>query len=329
MSERLSSKPEVPETSHPTLFEQLGPEGLINHLESQGIEVIPVEDDGEQRLSVHCPVGVYSGAVGLPEIKPSERRYFYGNLPPELQEHALELDINHPAFQRLLGELADTLHGNIHSVEQLVPALKAIIENNLADDQSDEHVRRLSEIVESGRTACAGMVTIGGLLAKSIAPTLSVTAITGSPLRFRDEFPLDFSHEWLRIADTKHIVLYDPLYQQLATYDTTSPSVNTNDPFEHYRVYAWGVAPLTAGRRLSISPNLEAVTRVGSEGYELWVAPESSMAVQILGKLPFATKTDGANFVLVNGNIELARNSQNRDSSRRLIPLLELNKRNE
>ena len=312
-----------------TLFEQRGAEGFVRHLESQGIQITRKESTGEQRLAVHCPAGVYRATVGFPEISPDDKRYFYGNLPPEMQERALELDIEHPAFQKLHTELTQALSGKTHKVEDLVPVLKAVIERNLTNDLSDEHIEKLSEIITKGKTACAGMVAVGGLLAKDVAPELSVSAITGSPLQFDTKISVDFSHEWLRIADGKHVALYDPLYRRLSIYEIANPSMADDDPFEKYQVFAWGVASFAKGKTLSVSPNIKTVTRPGGNSYELWVVPEDSIAVQVFGELSFAAKNSGSNLTIADGNIELSRNSENRKSGRHMIPIRKLSRQKE
>lgn len=326
MREGPPQNPEKRKSAHETLFEQLGVDGFVRHLESQGIQITAREDVGEQRLTVHCPEGVYRATVGFPEISPDDERYFYGNLPPEMQERALELDIEHPAFQKLRAELAQALSGKTHKVEDVMPALKAIIEKNLTNDLSDEHVKKLSQIIAKGKTACAGMTAVGGLLTKSVAPELSVSAITGSPLQFDSEIPVDFSHEWLRISDDNHVALYDPLYKRLAIYEIANPSMADDDPFEKYQVFAWGVAPFAKGKTLSISPNIKAVTRPGGNSYELWVVPEDSIAVQVFGELSFAAKNSGSDITIADGNIELSRNPENRKSGRHMIPIRKLSR---
>jgi len=311
------------------LFETLGRNKFVQHLESLGIQITNREENNEQRLDITFPAGVYDVEVAFPKVDPDDKRYFYGNLPTEKQELALNLDTQHPAFLMLRNELLQALSGRVHSVVNIVTALKTIVEKRLANDLADEHVSSLSEIIQKGRTACAGMVAVTGMLAKNIAPELSVTAITGSPLQFTDRVPVDFHHEWLRFSDGTNVVVYDPFYKRLELYDAQSPTVSESDPFVKYQVFAWGVGSFAKSHDYSLSANVTMIESHDKTGDEPWVIGDESASAQIFGEIPFAIRIPSAAMTLVDGCIELSRKPTNRASGRHLIPILKLGRRKE
>jgi hypothetical protein len=227
----------------------------------------------------------------------------------------------------LRNEFVQSLQGKSDDVVDVAPALKALIERRLQGDLADEHVSKLSEIIQKGHTACAGMVTVAGVLLKTVAPKLSVAAITGSPLQFTDKMPVNFHHEWLRISDGKHVALYDPLYKHLEMYELAQPTTGAEDVVGNYQVYAWGVGAFSKGEGVALSPNIKFVMAHDNTGNELWLQPDDGVAAKIFGEISFGVRTPGATMTLVNGNIELSRNPSNRASGRHLIPITQLSSR--
>ncbi len=311
-------------TKGKSLFELLGPEGFKDYISSLG-KVLETESGDEQILEVTLPKGTYSAAVGFPRIDPQDKRYFYNNLPTQLQERALKLDLESPSFAETNRQFKSLNKGNGDFINTMV-TLQEIVKSNLEGSTSDEDVISLSDILTKQNTVCAGMVLVGGLLAKVNKPDFEVNRVVGSPLQFDKVNPLNYSHEWLRISDEKKVALLDPLYGHLSIYDLQRPETSDEDPFSKYQIFATGPGFFVQSVHEPSSPNLKLVTRPNESGFEFWVKPELALGYQIQGKLPFATKTEGVEITMVDGSLEISRNPQNKQSGRILIPLIELSK---
>lgn len=304
-----------------SLHEQLGPRRFVQHLEKEGLTVTDEVQGDEQRLTLAIPAGEYHVAFGFPRIREDDTRYFYGNLPPELQERALVLDTESPEFQGVVAEVEDMVRGRENDTAYLVDQLQHYLNQRFETHMEDEDVHSLSEIVQSGRTVCAGLALIAGLTLQKIRPDLDVSLVTGSPLQFDETKSITISHQWLRIRDGAQVELFDPYFNEARSYDLSDPRTDDTDPFARYRVFAFGVGGMIRDSDdTKLSNNVQFVEI--PDGNELWVTREESLAVQIKGKLAFIAERTEGTITTVDGSFEVSRNPAVRTSARYLIPIL-------
>lgn len=256
------------------------------------------------------PEGSYGVRLGFPAIAMHDNTYLYGNNDPEVQGVPFKFDLDHPSVRALFAEVEGRMHTNQEKdLASLMCIVRDIIKSRFVPDVSDENIRQVSEIVLAGRSACAGLTLVAGLCSLHANKEVLTSAITGSPFTFDEVHPLPYLHQWLRVAKDNEVVLYDPFYDVLRVYVMDNESVEHDDPFLAYRVFAWGASAFLGGvvnEHTRLSKNLDVIER--QQNLEVWLNKEEySLAPQIAGEMNYSFFTTGAEVNVQDGAMYLQK----------------------
>jgi hypothetical protein len=297
-------------------------------LQKKSFNILESHFDGSDHSTrVKIDPGWYYIELGFPEIDSNDQRYLYSNLPPDLQERPLELDVSHESFRLLAEKLGETINGSTNFSENL-DKVKRLIEDNFEPNSKDEHVRRLSEIIMSKKSACSGLSLIAGLLCKEVFSELThVQTIHGASAKFENQRSHDIGHMWLRISNGKDVALYDPYYGQMRIYDLRHFLSDPSDPFRGFELQADGGAQLQNEANMSLFKKNVRVVRSIRGSLETWYDKSQSMTAQLTGKVGYEFETKvGGTLNFVNNGIEISKNRNLKDSSRYIDLLYDLQK---
>lgn len=327
------------------------PLGSYNHtrfkqaLEQRGFRIIEDQElRGDRLVSTEITPGDYILATGFTRLSLDDRRYLYGNNPKEEQNRPLILDTDHPSFQNLYRQFRNEIIRNksgkseaeFDKIATLVRSLDAVVGKQLVSSSEDENVRTLSEIIASGKSACAGKVLVSGLILRAYFQehdrSSDVQAIGGRSfkVKHRRRAPHDIHHVWLRIALGDTVALYDPYYKKQSFYQCLEGgniSAPKDDHFSRYDVNAYEVAKIHGNVPLdSISGiKLAEVTREGKTKLEAYMDDDLGYLAQIKGvkEIGFSAKGNGI-LKFVNGSFEFAQGITRDNYARYLEPVIEL-----
>ena len=285
------------------------PEGFIQKLRSKGFH--PRQETrrfGEQHLVLPIDPGSYRFSCGFPGIDEHDTRYFYGNLPVEKQVRALKLDTHHARFQSVLHEFQGRLPRDQTDFAGFAEALYSVMEDSLTPDEADEDIEKMSQILERGRSACAGLTLVAGLLVRQTVPrSWFVQRVDGASADFDGKRPHDIGHNWLRISNGRDVALYDPYYQHLTTYDLQDLQIHEEDPFRGYPVQALSYATI----HNEIHPQKFSGVRLVDDIHgrrEAWLKSHLAHEAQISGNLKYdLINVRGGGLDMVNGCIWTSR----------------------
>jgi hypothetical protein len=326
-----------------SLFAPFDSRKFTSEIERRGLRILSERKEGdEQILTVELESGSYHLEAGFSEFNPNDNRYRYSNNAPEKQDAPLILDVEHPAFKKLDRELVLQLQqqgfdfrfdqGDPQKLEQIIQAIDTVMRQNMRSHERTEDVTKLSEIIESGESACAGESLVAGLLLqKRFQPrtgfkSLDVRQINGSSAHFEGQRPHDIGHAWLRISDGGgNVALYDPHYKQYKIYNLNNLQIDTDDPFKQYGVEAGFMGHIHNNSKAGLK-RVGGIKLVESMRgtTEVWVHTVEAHPAQISGYRKLAFDTEGGTVELHNGAFYLSKKPTS--EARYLEPLIDINK---
>jgi hypothetical protein len=297
------------------------------------------DKDGEMRQQVRFPSGLYKMDVGFQGFDPNDTRRFYGNNPPNLQARPIEIDggTSVKKFFSLVEKEAGKSHAQGRGssrdrLEGIIDTIDAVLQDNLQSREETEQVSRLSEILDQGWTACAGMVLVAGLSLERIKGDLPlrVEEVRGVSHRVADQRLHDVNHVWLRVSNGSEVILYDPYYGRRSTYELASTELTPDDPFRLYTVQAEGagviINKLNAQKLESSVEDRTRLVRNVKGGYEAYLSDEHSFLAQVRGSQEVIFQTSGGEMEFMNGTIERSRDPRSNTAGRMLSPVLGIEK---
>lgn len=326
-----------------SLFAPFDSRKFTSEIERRGLRILSEKKgNSDQILTVDLESGSYHLEAGFSEFNPNDNRYRYSNNAPENQDAPLILDVEHPAFKKLDRELVLQLQqqgfdfqfdqGDPQKLKQIIQAIDTVMRQNMRSHERTEDVRKLSEIIESGESACAGESLVAGLLLqKRFQPrtgykSLDVRQINGSSAHFENQRSHDIGHVWLRISDGGgNVALYDPHYKRSRIYNLEKPQIDADDPFKQYGVQAGFMAHIHNNSKAGLKRvgGIKLVQSIHGTT-EVWVDTDEAHAAQISGQRKLAFDTERGTLELHNGAFSLSKRPTS--EARNLEPLVDINK---
>ncbi|MFA5961996.1 MAG: hypothetical protein WC848_04915 [Parcubacteria group bacterium] len=270
----------------------------------------------------------------FPEFDLNNDKLFYSNNPPEVRATPLKLECKTFEFLQLENKYKNSLRQNspstlIGKIELLEQTMKQEIKSSLAN----ENIRSSNDILIKKSSACVGQSLISSMILKKVFPSLSVQTIAGSTEQVgqMECQTHSFGHEWIRIQEKNEVVLYDPHYHKIRSYDLKNPTTNDNDPFAKYDVDALPFAKI--GEMLeseSGDTNMKIIAidnEARGEGltYKYRVPTDFALYSQIFGSIAGNIRSRGGSLKITNNGISTPIKNQP-DSARLLYPIKKINK---
>jgi hypothetical protein len=305
------------------LFDKENPDLLAQRIEAAGYEVSrDGDEDGERITEVIIPQGEHVFSFGFRQIDTKEQRWFHGGLDnkEKREDTPFTFDVQSPDFKRVKSEFLSSLEKN-DTLETNINKLDKIIQFRVKSDMGNEDAHSLSEILQSGKAACASKSVLVGSILRECRPDLRVESVYGYYGVMENKISLPFGHEWLRVSDGVGAVLYDPMYGKKFYYPFDTIPKEDN-PFSQYTVAALPFAKLHGMIKLTaMSESLKVIESYDGAGNEFVVDNSHTSEAQLGGQLTALVRVNGGVLRLVNGNIS---NEVNNDGPRLLYPLLHI-----
>ena len=282
------------------------------------------ERNGERIARIEIPKGHHIFSFGFRQVDPKEKRWFHGGNDDMSRRESkpFKFDVDSPEFQKINLEFKSTLSQN-EDLKNLVKKLNDVIQQRVSSYMGYENAHAISEIIRTGKAACANKSILAGTIIRTQFPNLRVETITGYLGKFKDRVSLPFGHEWLRISDEEACVLYDPMYNK-SFYYKFGTILEPNNPFERYTINALPFAKLYNLIGLNSISILKLIkTRDGNQDIFI-VSDEFTLESQLNGQIEDRIGTNGGVLELTNGNISNETETQN--GPRLLYPLMHLQK---
>jgi hypothetical protein len=198
------------------------------------VEEVPVVSTAGEHIEMGCMVyldpGRYLLTAQLHSFFLEDRLHSYGNNAPEEQSLPVAIDVDCGRFPEIIKAMLldledrgwDPLDLSGRNAAVFVEELDHCVQNTLANRWEDDHIRRLSELLEQGVSACAGKSTLAAaLVLKALGDRIpvSVQLINGHIGSLAEINGRDFSHVWTRIQFRGATVLYDPFYRKVLLFE--------------------------------------------------------------------------------------------------------------
>lgn len=309
-----------------SLVGQYSPDSFRNEVENRGLEVLQDErKEGEDhQLVVRVEPGSYQVDTGFERFNLSDKRFYYGNNPVELQHIPLELDYESQEFRQFERMVQATAEVDLDNLSELIHRIDSVLQREIESSGETDNIRRMSEILRSHKSACAGKSVVSGALLEHLyGKNLSVQRVHGVSYKMGDSRGNDVGHDWLRITNGNKIVLYDPYFRRQESH-LYSDSEKEDSSFKDYEIEAGFIARINTTSPIDIE-SLEGVRLVRNihGSFELFADREQAYKSQISGRLISKFLTQGGNMQFINGSFQLAR-SHEKEASRMLIPLIDI-----
>ena len=274
-------------------------------LEQSGFRVI---ETSNEKVSIEVPEGRFHIVTGFPEFNPRDKRFFYGNNVVGMQHKPLELDFDSAIFRSFSDEFKRKI-GFGQSLDETISVLDDLVQSSIESDSEDERITNMSQILQKGRSACAGKALVSAGLLKALDLKPEVQLVYGASSQFDNKRPHNIGHVWLRISAGDSVILYDPYFGHIMSYKLPEPTTIEQDPFGNYSVGAYFAANII--NQLSVKSFGREYAKLVEEtsgSKSMWVPNERALASQVFGEMDFEfeTKSSG-NLTFVNGGLFSAR----------------------
>ncbi len=309
---------------------------FINLIENSGFKIENKRtENGDNVFEIKTHTGdVLFVDFSFPEFDLNNNKLLYSNNPHDTRSTPLKLECETLEFLQLENKYKNVLSDNSPStLIAKIELLEQIMKNEIKPSLADENIHSSNDILIKKSSACVGQSLISAMILKKVFPSLNIQTITGSVEQVEQmkHQTHSFGHEWIRIQEKNEVVLYDPHYHKIRSYDLNDPTTEDNDPFAKYDIDALPFAKIGAmlGSN-SRDTNMKIIAinnEVQGEGltYKYRVQTNDALSSQIFGSIAGKIRSRGGNLKITNNGISTPFNNQT-NSARLLYPIKRIKK---